>query len=61
MVFAYGHDLFFTRLAPSNTFDVLSKSFNKVQLVLTIVGLTIAILITKPIVERKQLRERWYS
>ena len=28
LVFAYGLDLFFTRVAPSNTFDVLSESFN---------------------------------
>ncbi|KAF8335799.1 uncharacterized protein EI90DRAFT_2969384 [Cantharellus anzutake] len=61
LIFAYGHDLFFTRLAPSNTFDVLNKSFNKVQLIFTIAGLIIAILVTKPLVERKQLRERWYS
>lgn len=62
MVFAYGGtDLFFTRASPSGTFDVLSETFNKVQLVLTVFGLTIAILVTKPIVGRKLLRERWYS
>ncbi|KZT68592.1 DUF1620-domain-containing protein [Daedalea quercina L-15889] len=61
LVFAYGHDLFFTRIAPSNTFDVLSESFNKAQLVLTIAGLALAIVITKPMVRRKRLRERWYE
>ncbi|KAH9929331.1 uncharacterized protein B0H18DRAFT_996604 [Fomitopsis serialis] len=61
LIFAYGHDLFFTRIAPSNTFDVLSESFNKVQLVLTIAGLALAIVITKPMVRRKRLRERWYD
>ncbi|EIW74996.1 DUF1620-domain-containing protein [Coniophora puteana RWD-64-598 SS2] len=61
LVFAFGLDLFCTRIAPSNTFDVLSEGFNKVQLVLTILGLTVAIAITKPMVRRKRLRERWYQ
>ncbi|KAM5541019.1 hypothetical protein V8D89_005330 [Ganoderma adspersum] len=61
LVFAYGLDLFFTRVAPSNTFDVLSESFNKAQLVITIAGLALAIVVVKPIVARKKLRERWYD
>ncbi|KAF8223089.1 DUF1620-domain-containing protein [Tricholoma matsutake] len=36
LVFAYGLDMFLTRVAPSNTFDVLSEDFNKMQLVFTI-------------------------
>lgn len=61
LVFAHGLDLFSTRVAPSNTFDVLSETFNKAQLVLTIAGLALAILITKPMVRNKKLRERWYN
>ncbi|KAG5641215.1 hypothetical protein DXG03_005748 [Asterophora parasitica] len=38
LVFAYGLDMFLTRVAPSNTFDVLSENFNKAQLVLTVAG-----------------------
>lgn len=60
LVFAYGLDLFFTRVAPSKTFDVLSESFNKTQLVFTVGGLLIAIFMTRPMVRRKQLREKWY-
>ncbi|CCM05286.1 uncharacterized protein FIBRA_07498 [Fibroporia radiculosa] len=48
LVFAYGQDLFFTRITPSNTFDLLSENFNKAQLVLTIAGLALAIVIAKP-------------
>lgn len=61
LVFAYGLDLFFTRVTPSGTFDILSENFNKVQLVLTITGLAVAIIVTKPMVARKRLRERWYQ
>ncbi|KAG0701737.1 hypothetical protein DFH29DRAFT_982585 [Suillus ampliporus] len=51
LVFVYGLDLFFTRIAPSGTFD----------LVLTVTGLGIVIMVTKPMVGRKRLRERWYQ
>jgi len=61
LIFAYGLDLFGSRVTPSNTFDVLSESFNKAQLVLTIGGLTAAIAIAKPMVKRKKLKERWYQ
>ena len=35
IAFAYGLDLFVTRVAPSRTFDVLSPNFNKVRPVLS--------------------------
>ena len=61
IVFAYGLDLFCTRVAPSGTFDVLNETFNKAQLVFTICGLAAAILATRPMVRQKRLRERWYQ
>ncbi|KAF8508073.1 DUF1620-domain-containing protein [Gautieria morchelliformis] len=60
IILAYGLDLFLTRVAPSGTFDVLSESFNKLQLMLTAVALAMGVVITKPIVHRKQMRQRWY-
>lgn len=61
LVLALGLDLFLTRVAPSGTFDVLSENFNKAQLVLTIGGLVVAVLVVRPIVARKKLKERWYT
>ncbi|KAJ7588211.1 hypothetical protein C8J56DRAFT_1164789 [Mycena floridula] len=61
LVFAFGLDLFLTRVAPSNTFDVLSENFNKLQLVLTVAGLAFAIVVTRPMVQRKRLKEKWYQ
>ncbi|KAK0200946.1 DUF1620-domain-containing protein [Desarmillaria ectypa] len=61
LVFAYGLDMFLTRVAPSKTFDVLDENFNKAQLVFTVLGLAAAIGITKPIVRNKKLREKWYQ
>ncbi|KAF8872794.1 hypothetical protein CPB84DRAFT_1854287 [Gymnopilus junonius] len=60
LVLSFGLDMFLTRVAPSNTFDVLSENFNKAQLVFTVSGLLLAILITGPMVKRKSLREKWY-
>ena len=53
--------MFLTRVAPSNTFDVLSENFNKAQLVFTVSGLLLAILITRPMVQRKKLKEKSYQ
>nr|CAG8470736.1 11817_t:CDS:10 [Entrophospora candida] len=60
LVLAYGLDLWFTREAPSKTFDVLSEDFSKGTLLITILGLIIGILITKPMVKRKGINARWY-
>ena len=59
LVFAYGHDVFGTRLSPSMAFDILGKGFNKVQLVLTVVALWVGVLVLRPIVTRKQVGRWW--
>jgi hypothetical protein len=59
IVFAYGGDLFGTRVAPSLAFDVLGKGFGKIQLVATVVGLTIASFMVAPMVRKKQINARW--
>jgi hypothetical protein len=60
LILAYGLDLFMTRVAPSGSFDVLSEEFNKIQLVLTVLGLGAAILITRPLVSAKIRKAKWY-
>lgn len=60
LVFAYGQDLFFTRISPSGAFDVLSDRFNKIQLVLIILALSGAILVVRPIVGKRGLERGWY-
>ena len=60
LVLAYGLDMFMTRVAPSGSFDVLSEEFNKIQLVLTVLGLGVAIMITRPLVQAKIRKGKWY-
>ncbi|KAI8064566.1 hypothetical protein BC940DRAFT_305397 [Gongronella butleri] len=59
LVFAFGLDAYMTRVSPSRQFDVLSEAFNKSQLLLTIVALSVGVIMTGPIVRRKQVNALW--
>ncbi|CAL5431656.1 unnamed protein product [Camellia sinensis] len=59
LVFTYGVDLFFTRLAPSRTYDSLTEDFSYALLLITIVVLLVAIFVTWILSERKELQEKW--
>ncbi|KAE8151113.1 hypothetical protein BDV25DRAFT_129039 [Aspergillus avenaceus] len=59
LVFAYGSDIFATRATPSQAFDILGKGFSKVQLLLTIVALTIGVVVLSPMVRKKQIDQLW--
>lgn len=50
LIFAYGLDLFGTRLTPSSSFDVLGKDFNKFQMLSTVAGLAIVTFVVAPLV-----------
>lgn len=50
LVFAYGHDVFGTRVAPSFAFDILGKGFNKIQMLLTVAALFVGVLFVAPLV-----------
>ncbi|KAK4155332.1 hypothetical protein C8A00DRAFT_42051 [Chaetomidium leptoderma] len=59
LVFAYGVDVFGTRVAPSFMFDILGKGFNKVALVATVLALSAGVMMLAPMVRRKQINMRW--
>lgn len=62
LVFAFGPlDMFGTRVAPSLEFDVLGKSFDKPQLLMTLVALLVAVLAMEPWVKEKQVNYLWKS
>jgi hypothetical protein len=50
LIFAFGGDVFGTRATPSQAFDVLGKSFSKLQLLLTVVALAIGVSFLAPMV-----------
>ena len=50
LVFAYGLDIFGTRVAPSFAFDILGKGFNKLQMLATVLALFVGVLFVAPLV-----------
>jgi len=60
LVFAYGLDIFGTRLSPSFSFDVLGSDFNKFQMLATVAALAVATFVVAPLVMRKQVNTRWH-
>ncbi|OIW31087.1 DUF1620-domain-containing protein [Coniochaeta ligniaria NRRL 30616] len=61
LVFAFGVDVFGTRVAPSFLFDILGKGFNKLSLIATVVGLGLGVLALAPLVRKKQINTLWQS
>ncbi|KAJ6373015.1 hypothetical protein OIU76_027365 [Salix suchowensis] len=59
LVFTHGVDLFFTRLAPSRTYDSLTEDFSYALLLITIVALLVAIFVTWVLSEKKDLTDKW--
>ncbi|KAJ5135520.1 uncharacterized protein N7515_004798 [Penicillium bovifimosum] len=56
LIFAFGGDIFGTRATPSQAFDVLGKSFSKLQLILAVVALAIGVAFLAPM---KQVNLLW--
>ncbi|TGO43429.1 hypothetical protein BHYA_0001g00580 [Botrytis hyacinthi] len=61
LVFAYGIDVFGTRVNPSAAFDILGKAFNKLSLVATVLALGVGVAVLAPMVRRKQINGRWLN
>jgi len=59
LIVAHGLDLFFTRVAPSNTFDILNPDFNYVALILTSITLFGATIVSSQLVKRRELSRLW--
>lgn len=52
-------DWFCTTIQPSLQYDTLGEGFAKTKLILTMVGLLLAVLVTKPMVNSKRLNAAW--
>ncbi|KAK6629962.1 hypothetical protein RUM43_003783 [Polyplax serrata] len=59
LVFAYGLDIFYTRVAPSKTFDLLKDDFDYYIITIVLMALSIVSYITKRLASRKALRQAW--
>ncbi|KAI9683302.1 MAG: hypothetical protein M1822_006167 [Bathelium mastoideum] len=55
LVFAYGGDIFGTRVSPSGAFDVLGKDFGKLQMLATVAALGVGVFVVAPLVRAFKL------
>ncbi|KAH1004284.1 hypothetical protein HUJ04_004063 [Dendroctonus ponderosae] len=58
-ILVHGLDIFYTRVAPSKTFDVLKEDFDHRLIVLVLTGLIIASFGTMHLAARKALKQAW--
>ncbi|KAJ8927927.1 hypothetical protein NQ314_019557 [Rhamnusium bicolor] len=58
-VLVHGLDIFYTRVAPSKTFDVLKEDFDHLMIVLVLSGLILASYVTKHLASKKALKQVW--
>ncbi|KAL4149129.1 hypothetical protein QTP88_003140 [Uroleucon formosanum] len=59
LVFVYGLDLFYTRVAPSKTFDVLKEDFDYLVIIIVTTILLISAYVTKNLASQKALKQAW--
>ncbi|VDD85928.1 unnamed protein product [Enterobius vermicularis] len=61
LIFAYGLDLFFSRMTPSGTFDILKDDFDHKLISLVLLGLVVGSFICKKIGRSHTLKQSWQS
>jgi hypothetical protein len=59
LVFAYGLDMYYVRVMPAKSFDLLPTDFNYELLILLVLGLGVATLVMRGAVSRKKLNDAW--
>ncbi|XP_017885451.1 ER membrane protein complex subunit 1 isoform X2 [Ceratina calcarata] len=59
LVFVHGLDLFYTRVAPSKTFDVLKEDFDYYLIVVVLAALVISSYIAKKLASQKAQKQAW--
>lgn len=59
LIFSYGLDLFFTRVTPSKTFDILKDDFDHLLISAVLIFLVVASWGTKYLAQRKALHAAW--
>lgn len=59
LMFAHGLDLYYTRLAPNQTYDLIGDEFSYALLALTLAALTVGTAVLSRMVTRDELQRRW--
>ncbi|KAA3671932.1 uncharacterized protein DEA37_0006321, partial [Paragonimus westermani] len=59
LVFAYGLDMFFTRIAPSLTYDLLKEDFDYTAIAIVTLGMVVASVVTQRLAARRAVFRAW--
>ena len=59
LVFAHGLDMFYVRMTPAKSFDLLPSDFNHEMLILLCLAFLVATYLTKALARRKALQTAW--
>ncbi|KAF2896776.1 hypothetical protein ILUMI_09394 [Ignelater luminosus] len=59
LVLVHGLDVYYTRVTPSKTFDLLKEDFDHWLIAIVLIGLTVASYVTKRLASRKALKQAW--
>lgn len=59
LVFTYGLDIFFTRVFPSKTFDMIREDFDYFFISTLMVGLLLGTLLSKKLATASNLKKAW--
>lgn len=59
LVLAYGLDMFFTRVTPSGTFDILKDDFDYALISLVLVVLVVASVVCKRLARARSIKQAW--
>jgi hypothetical protein len=59
LVFVYGLDLFYTRVFPSKTFDMIREDFDYFFISTLIIGLVLGTILTKKLASNSNLKKAW--
>ncbi|KAG7401395.1 DUF1620 super [Phytophthora boehmeriae] len=59
LVFAHGLDMYYVRMTPAKSFDLLPSDFNHNMLILLCLAFLVATFVTKALAQRKSLQAAW--
>ena len=59
LVFVHGLDIFFTRVFPSKTFDMLREDFDYFFIITLMIGLLLGTLVSKKLASSSNLSKAW--
>lgn len=59
-MFAFGEDIFLTRVAPDGNFDLLSMDFNYYLLILIVIVIAVVLYVIQFVAQQREAKNRFF-